>query len=160
VLPPRFRMVWAPGLPFSRLNCEARALPVYASRPGSPLSRARLGSGGRQLCRVGVATYWVPVKSFSYASLLHGIPLSQAWPGAPGITDWPGREGRSPWRSPPSCDWQLYRGRVGRLASLPPHRSGRADFPHPVPRVTVSLPDATLSGRTWQEAADSALGVC
>ena len=70
-----------PELPVSRLHRMARVLPVYASRPGSPLSRARLGSGGRQLCRVGLVTHRVPMKGFGYVS--HGVLLSQAYPGAP-----------------------------------------------------------------------------
>jgi len=36
--------------------------------------------------------------------------------------------------------WQLIPRRVGEgVAPLAPHRSGRADFPHPVPRARVSL---------------------
>jgi len=43
-----------PGLSFSRLDGTAFVLPVYASHAGSPQPHARLGSGGRQLCRVGL----------------------------------------------------------------------------------------------------------
>jgi hypothetical protein len=32
-------------------------------------------------------------------------------------------------------------GRPGRLAAQTPHRPGRADFPHPVPRREASLRD-------------------
>ncbi len=34
-------------------------------RSGSPLTHARLGSGGRQLCRVGLGTHWVPIRDFT-----------------------------------------------------------------------------------------------
>ncbi len=34
-------------------------------RSGSPLTNARLGSGGRQLCRVGLGTHWVPIRDFT-----------------------------------------------------------------------------------------------
>jgi len=48
------------GLNISRLNRTAFALPVYASHQQIALLAARLGSGGRQLCRVGLGTHWVP----------------------------------------------------------------------------------------------------
>lgn len=53
----------------SRLDNTACWLPVYASRHGSPLCRARLGSGGRQLCRVGLHSHWVPTKGFQHVTL-------------------------------------------------------------------------------------------
>ena len=34
-------------------------------RRGSPPADARLGSGGRQLCRVGLGTHWVPIRDFT-----------------------------------------------------------------------------------------------
>ena len=46
-------------------------------------------------------------------------------------------------------------GRPGWLPTQAPHRSGRADFPHPAPRNTVSLHAgvAVDNPRTWQGIA-------
>ena len=44
--------------------------------------------------------------------------------------------------------------RVGGVVADPaPHRPGRADFPHPVPRARASLTARRIGGRSWPKAA-------
>ena len=44
--------------------------------------------------------------------------------------------------------------RVGGVVADPaPHRPGRADFPHPVPRARASLTVRRIGGRSWPKAA-------
>jgi hypothetical protein len=63
---PRFGTTSTPTIPkISRLNHTARPLAVYASQGGLPHHHARLASGWlASLVRAGVATRWVPTKSF------------------------------------------------------------------------------------------------
>jgi hypothetical protein len=53
---------------------------------------------------------------------------------------------RLPWRTS---------GRPGQLPAQAPHRTGRADFPHPAPQVTDSLRDDIPSGQQLEKAEDS-----
>jgi transposase len=47
--------------------------------------------------------------------------------------------------------------RVGGVVADPaPHRPGRADFPHPVPRARASLTARRTGGRSWPVAGDGA----
>ncbi len=48
----------------SRLHHTACALPVYASRAGLPRPTQHSVPAAGQLCRVGLSTHWVPLKSF------------------------------------------------------------------------------------------------
>ncbi len=81
VLPSPQTKALAPANNFvSRLHRAAPALPVYASRPGSPPHHATLGSRlVASLCRAGFVLLG-PTEGFSQ---LHDILLLQASPGAP-----------------------------------------------------------------------------
>jgi hypothetical protein len=60
----------------------------------------------------------------------------------------------------PALQRDCTRRRVGREVSLPtPHRSGRAEFPHPAPRVTGSLLGAAMIARPGRGAYEPRIGL-
>lgn len=122
----------------TRLNHTACVLAVYASQPTSPWSTQDSLPAAGQLCRAGVATRWAPVRGF--------VVFTSA-PPRPGFA----------WRtkmSKPGTALEMRqvcpcrKGRVDRAVGRPaPHRSGRARFAHPAPRVKDSLRVGAPSGR-------------
>jgi hypothetical protein len=101
------------------------SLSTLRSRPCGTPTQDSLPAGGQPLPG-GIRTRWVP--SGKFPALLTAVYITFPFPQA-----LPGARCQAPFRD---------RDRPGR-ASPPgsPRRSGRADFPHPAPRNTVSLRD-------------------